>query len=387
MDMRFTEEQQVFRAAIRDFVTREVSRDRVRAADQAARPPLDLYRQVGVAGWLTVGLTELHGGSGTFVDVAILLEELARGSYALASLVSRTIAYANPLLAEHGTSDQRDRYLPLLTSGEFLLSVAMTEPDTGSDAAAITTRAEAVGDELIVTGRKIYSSGAVVADRLLVSVRTDPATVGRDGISLVLVDPRARGVELTPIGFMGNRANPVAEIAFDSVRVPLTDLVGSLGGGWSILTSHLERERISMAAKCVGAMQAVMRDATDWANTRVQFGRPLSKLPVIRHKLADMTSDIYLARLATYHAAGRYTAGDACRLEAFIAKVTATEAYQRTADHALQIMGAFGYSTAADVERHFRDSRSGRIGGGTSEILRTAIGAMAAERQWDQPWW
>lgn len=372
-----------FRKALRAFVTREVPSERAREADRDLEPLLPEYRKVGANGWLSVGAPEDLGGSGDFIDVVTMLEELSYGSYPLASQVGRTVAYAVPVLTEWGSPAARERYLPGLLAGKTMLSLAMTEPDTGSDAGGITTRAEVSSDKLRVSGEKIYSSGGMFADVFLVTVRTDPASEGKQGVSVVLVDADTPGVSRSVIPAMGMRSNAFASVRFDDVVVSRDMLLGELNDGWPVLTGHLERERINIAAKCLGAMRSVLDTAARHSTDRVQFGRTLAKMPVIRHKFADMAMDLYTARLATYRAAGLYARGLPCRAEAFMCKVHATEAYHRMADHGLQIMGALGYTTEANMERHFRDSRSGRIGGGTSEILRTSIGAMVAAGAWN----
>ena len=372
-----------FREAVRSFVAKEIAPERARQADRDLEPLLAEYRRVGANGWLSVGAPEELGGGGDFVDVVTMLEELSYGSYPLASQVGRTVAYAVPVLTEWGTPEARERYLPGLLAGETILSLAMTEPDTGSDAAGITTRAEAGPDGFRVTGEKIYSSGGMFADVFLVTVRTVPGTTDKEGVSVLLVDADTPGVTRSVIPAMGMRSNAFAAVRFDDVVVPADRLLGTLHDGWPVLTGHLERERINIAAKCLGAMRNVLDIAARYSTERVQFGRTLAKMPVIRHKFADMAMDLYTARLATYRAAGLYARGLPCRAEAFMCKVHTTEAYHRMADHGLQVMGALGYTTEADMERHFRDSRSGRIGGGTSEILRTSIGAMVAAGAWN----
>lgn len=372
-----------FRQAVRSFAANEVSAERAREADRTAEPLLREYRQVGKQGWLGVGGPAAYGGAGDFIDAVVLLEELSYGSYPLASLVGRTIAYAVPVVSEWAPQPVQERYLPGLIAGDIILSLAMTEPDTGSDAAGIKTRAERDGDDYVISGEKIYCSGGKFADLFMVTVRTDPRSTGKEGVSTILVDADTPGISVSVIPAMGMRSNAFAAVRFDQVRVPAQHLLGKLNQGWDVLTGHLERERINIAAKCLGAMRNVLDLAARYSNQRVQFGRPLAKMPVIRHKLAEMAMSLYTSKLATYRAASLYARQLPCRAEAFMAKVHTTENYHRMADHGLQIMGALGYTTEADMERHFRDSRSGRIGGGTSEILRTSIGGMVAAGAWN----
>ena len=371
-----TADREALQAEVREFARRELPRDYVRACDRDARAPLDKLRLLGPTGWLGLGLPEQHGGAGDLLDAVIVLDELAYASYALASLVGRVAVYAGHTVAQWGTAAQREALLPEIVAGRFLLSVGMTEPDTGSDATGITTRAERHGDVYIVNVEKIYSSGAAYADRILISARTDPSSHGRDGLSALLVDPRLPGVETEPMEFLGMRANPAYGVRLRDVEVPVQERLGEEHQGWAVFSSHLERERINQAAKCAGAMRAAFDDAATYAGRRHQFGRPIASFQAIQQKIADMAIDCRLAQLSTFDAAARYSAGMPCRLEAMTAKVAATEGYIRVANNALQVMGAFGYSMDSDAQRHFRDSRAGVIGAGTSEILRGAISRL-----------
>jgi len=376
-----SEEQIILRDMVRNFAQRSVDPRRVLEMDAAAKPLLEEYREIGRNGWLAAGGPEAFGGAGSFVDVVILMEEIAKRSLSLSSLVGRTVSYACPTISQWGSRELQEKFIPGLMAGEILLSVTMTEPSTGSDAAGIKTRARRVDGGYVLTGEKLYSSGAGFADIFLVSARTG-ADSAKGGVSVFIVDRNSPGITVSEIHALGQHSNAFASVNYNEVFVPEMNLLGELDGGWNVLSAHLERERISICAKTIGAMHAVLDEATRFAQQRIQFGKPIAAYQAIRHKLSDMATDLYLSRLATYDAAGKYSRGEECKFEAFAGKVFVTEAYQRLASHGVQIMGAQGYTTEAGMERHFRDSKSGTIGGGTSEILRNSIGKMVAAGSW-----
>lgn len=379
----FSEEQKILRDTIRSFIRKSVDPAKVMAFDHDRKPLLDEYRAIAKNGWLCIGGAPQFGGVGNFVDVVILLEEVSKGSHALSCVVGRTVSYACPTIDQWGSPRLKEKYIPGLMAGNVILSVAMTEPSTGSDAAGITTRAEKSAGGFRINGEKIYSSGAEFADIFLVSTRTG-APSEKGGVTTFIVDRHSPGITITPIDALGHHSNAFGAVHFDNVLVPEENILGPFNGGWSVLNAHLERERINIAAKALGGMDASLKEATDFANARIQFGKPIATFQAIRHKLADMATDLHLSRLITYDAAAKYASGKKCRFEAFSAKVFATEAYIRVANHGLQIMGAHGYTARGHAERHVRDSRAGPIGGGTSEIMRNSIGKMVAEDTWFQ---
>lgn len=370
------------RAGIRDFMEAAVSFERVREADEASEPLLVEYRKLASAGWLHVGGPTARGGDGSFSNLVSVLEEVAYKSYCLASLVGRTVAYAVPVIDEWGTEDARSRYVAALMNGEVLMSLAMSEPDFGSDAGGIQLRGKVGSGSLRLNGEKIYCSGGLFADFFLVTVRTDPGTDDRTGITAVLVDRDTPGVTVRPIPAMGLRSNAFSSITFDNVDIDFSQVLGEVNEGWSVISAHLVRERIGLAAKCLGSMRHVFEIATKYSRERVQFGKTLASMPTIRELVASMALDMHNSRLSTYHAATMYQQGKPSRASSTMAKLQASEAYFRASDRAMQILGGFGYTNEAHVERHFRDSRALRIGGGTSEILRIALGSMVAKGQW-----
>jgi alkylation response protein AidB-like acyl-CoA dehydrogenase len=276
-------------------------------------------------------------------------------------------------LITYGAEAQRRKYLPLIAAGKFKSSMSLTEPDADSDAAGIRTRAVRDGDHFIINGAKIFNSQIDLADRTVLVTRTDPSAPPHKGISLFFVDPKSPGVTIERIETLCFRSVGTNRVTYENVRVHQDDLLGTLNGGWKHLMTNLNKERFSLTAQVTGAAQAALDCALKYAQDRVQFGQPIAKFQVIQHKLADMQMAVHAARLLTYDLARRLDAGVDCRKEASSAKGMTSEIYSRVADEGMQILGGYSMTTDFQMERHYRDSRLMRIGGGSSEILRNSI--------------
>jgi len=374
MDFRFTEEQEIFRKAIRGFLKKECTRDYVRECDEKEEYPTVLMDKIAELGWFGLPFPERYGGSGgDIIDVVILFEELGYFMLQVAREMARIIGITGLTILNHGTEKQKEFYIPRISRGELILSFGMTEPNAGSDAVSITTSAIEDGEGFIINGNKVFCSAADYADYIVLVVRTDKSAPRHKGISLFLVDPNAKGVEIRKLRTLGVRSVGTAEVFLSDVRVPKEDLLGSPNKGWDYITETLGRERVSIASICVGAAQSAFDDVLQYAKEREQFGRPLGRFQVIQHKFADMQIDIEAARLFTYRAAYLLREGGVCRKEAAIAKLQASEAYMQTALQGIQIMGGYGYMMEYDMQRHFRDAKLFEIGGGASEIQRNII--------------
>jgi len=373
-DFGFTDDQLLLRDSVRNFVRKEISEDYVRKCDQEKIPPLDLFDKVAAMGWLGAAIPEEYGGSGLgFVELGIIMEELAYGHLELAILVYRAAVHGAASLLTYGSQEQRDKYLPLFAAGKFKSSMSLTEPNAGTDAGAIQTRAVADGDHFIINGQKIFNSQVDLADRTVLVTRTDPDADKHKGMSLFFVDPKSPGVTIERLDTLAFRSVGTNRVTYEDVRVPKEDLLGELNQGWKHLMTNLTKERFSVAVHVTGAAQAALDCAVQYAKDRIQFGKPIGSFQVIQHKLADMQIKVHLSRVMTYDLARRLDAGVDCRTEASAAKVYCCEAYHQVADEGMQVLGGYSMMPDFPMERHYRDSRIMRIGGGSSEVMRTSI--------------
>jgi alkylation response protein AidB-like acyl-CoA dehydrogenase len=374
MDFGFSEEQEQWRKAVREFVRRECPLEYARACDRESRPPESAFRALGKQGWLGVSIPEAAGGSGgDFIDLAILLEELGRGCLDLALWVFRVVTYGGHAIVRHGTPAQQAKFVPAAARGELSMAFALTEPESGSDAAALKTTATRDEEGFILRGQKMFTSGMDVSDVVLLAARTDPQAPKHGGISCFLVDCKSPGITVQRLETLGHRAIATTAVFLDNVRVPRDRLLGPLNGGWPVVTGTLELERLCLSAARTGAAAAAFDDALAYAKSRQQFGRPIGKFQAVSHKLADMQVMLDVSRTLVYRFAWLLGAGKADRRDAAVLKLYTAEAYKAIADHGMQILGGYGYTMDSDMQRHFRDSRLATIGGGTSEIQRNII--------------
>lgn len=361
-----------FVAALREFLTKESPPERVRELDERHEPPLDLLRRLGELGYLSIGLPEAYGGHGDAYDIVCLMEEVGYHSLPLGHLVGRTI-YAMQLLLEFGTDAQRERWIPRLRSGEIVFTVGMTEPDAGSDAAAVKTRAIADGTHYTINGEKVFSSSMGYAGLAMVSTRTKAGSVGREGLTMFFVDPRSRGIECRRLETLGDWSVGTYQVSYTDVQVHRDDIFGELDQGWTVVTGHLARERAFMAARAVGATRRLLDISAKYVCEREQFGHPLADFQVLQHKLADIAIELQMARAGLYALAEGVMQGTATPVDAATVKVFASEMYLRAANHSLQMTGGFGYTREFEAQRHLRDSRIYVVGGGSSEVMRNII--------------
>ncbi len=374
MDFGFSEEQERWREAVREFVRRECPAEYARACDREGRPPVTAFRALAKQGWLGVSIPEAAGGSGgDFVDLAILLEEVGRGCLDLALWVFRVVTYGGHAILRYGTPGQMARFVPAAARGDLSVAFALTEPDSGSDAASLKTAATRDGDAFVLRGQKMFTSGMDVSDVVLLAARTDPAAAKHGGISCFLVDCKTPGIEVQRLETLGHRAIATTVVFLEDVRVPADRLLGPLHGGWPVVTSTLELERLCLSAARTGAAGAAFDDALAYAKGRQQFGRPIGKFQAVAHKLADMQVMLDVSRTLVYRFAWFLGAGRVERRDAAVLKLYTAEAYKAIADHGMQILGGYGYIMDSDMQRHFRDSRLATIGGGTSEIQKNII--------------
>ena len=336
--------------------------------------PWPLVKRMGELGFLGVFVPEELGGAGLdFWAYIALLEEL--GGYAsLRSILSvQQSLVLTPLLA-YGTEAQKARYVPRLARGEILGAFALTEPEAGSDAGSLRTRAYRDGDFYVLEGQKTFISHANVAEVFLIFAKTDPEK-GAKGITCFLVE-RGDGVKTSPLkGKLGLRAADTGMVFLDGVRVPKDRVLGKEGEGFRIALSTLDTGRVSLAAGAVGLMQRALDLSLAYARERKQFGKPLAAFQLIQEHLAAMKLDLEASRLLTYRAAQKKVRGEAYTLEASLAKLFASEAANRVAYRAIQVHGGYGFFEEYEVARLYRDARILTLYEGTSEVQKLIIGA------------
>ncbi|MBI4573152.1 MAG: acyl-CoA dehydrogenase family protein [candidate division NC10 bacterium] len=382
-----TDAHEAIRKAVRDFAAKQVAPIADRHDRENLEIPTDILKGMAELGYFGLTIPEEYGGLGLdYASMAIVAEELSRAWLSVGSVMTRNLITGTLLLA-HGTEEQKRRLLPGIASGDLLTAAAFTEPDAGSDTAAVSTRAVRRGDDYLVTGAKTWCTLANRAHILTLLARTDPDPKKRHrGLSILLVQkepgdgfdpPAIAGEPIATIGYHGMKS---FSLSFDGCRVPARNLIGDTEHrGFYQLMATYESARIQTAARAVGVAQAAYEAALVYARQRVQFGQPISHFQVIRHKLADMATEIEAARQLTYYACAMKDSGRRCDLEAGMAKVFAAEMAERVTSEAMQIHGGYGYSLEYPVQRYWRDARVLRIFEGTSEIQREVIAKRILE--------
>ncbi|MGH8849871.1 MAG: acyl-CoA dehydrogenase family protein [Casimicrobiaceae bacterium] len=376
--MLLNESQQMVRDTLRTFAQQRLA-PFAAAWDRAHTFPRDALRELAALGACGIVVPEAYGGAGLdYVSLAVALEEIAAGDGATSTIVSvQNSVVCGPLLA-FGTTAQKERYLKPLASGASIGCFCLTEPHTGSDAAAITMRAELVhggdGSHYLLNGTKQFITSGKHADVALVFAMTD-RSAGKKGISAFIVDTDTPGYDATRVeDKLGQRASDTAQIVFRDCRVPAANLLGREGEGYRIALANLEAGRIGIAAQAVGMARAAFEAALSYARERTSFGKPIAEHQAVNFRLADMGTQIEAARQLTWHAAALRDAGQPCLKEASMAKLFASEMAERVCSDAIQIHGGYGYVTDFPVERIYRDVRVCQIYEGTSDIQRLVIG-------------
>jgi len=360
------------RNTARRFAEAEIA-PRAAELDETEAFPHDIYAALARLGLLGITVPEAMGGAQAGVAAyAVVMEELSRGYASVADQVGLVELVAT-LLAEHGTPAQRAEWLAPLLRYERSCAYALTEAEAGSDLAALRTTAVRDGDGWRLNGTKMWIHMAPRADFAAVLARTDPAA-GHRGMSILLVDLHARGVErLRAEHKMGQRASPVGGLRFDDVRLPAEALLGPEGRGFHMMMSVLDKGRIGIAALALGILQRALEESVTYAKTRVQFGRPIAEQQTIRFMIADMAKDAHAARLMVRHAAELQDAGRRTTLEASMAKCFASDAAVARSADAVQIHGGSGYIRGVTVERLYRDAKITQIYEGTNQIQRVIM--------------
>lgn len=374
MDFGLTDEQEMLRDTARSFVARHCPPERAKQWDEDGTYPAELVEAMGDMGWFGLPFPEEWGGSGGGpVELTILAEELGRSSLDIAMSYIGTFI-PGLTIYKWGDDAMKERHREGMLSGRQRFVVAMSEPDAGSDTASLRTTAELRGDHFVVNGEKMWCTGAGLPGALVAMyVRTDPAAPKHAGLSLLLVDPRADGVEVRRTPTLARHILGTNEIYLHDVVVPAGNLVGPLNGGWQVMLSGIELERTIMSGGYVGVSQATLDDAVRYSLEREQFGRPVGTFQAIAHQLADLQVEIDAARLLAYRAAWLLANGLPCSREGAMAKLKGSETYVDVARWGMQVLAGHGFATESVMSFRWRESIVATISGGTSQIQRNAI--------------
>ena len=372
MDFALTDEQREIQALARE-VAREEIEPHAAEWDREHSFPRRLYARLAELGLMGVCVPEEYGGAGAdFVAYVLVLEELSRADAGVAVTVAvHTSAATLPILM-FGTDEQKARFVPPLARGEGIGAFALTEPDSGSDAAALRTRAERDGEDWVIDGRKQWITNGGLGGTILLFARTDPDTPGASGVSAFVVDSDA--VETAESGEkMGLHSSVTVDLTLDAVRVGVDRLLHEEGKGFTVAMATLDGGRIGIAAQALGIAQAAYDAARAYALERRQFGKRIGEFQAIQWKLADMSTQIDAARMLVYRAAWLKQQGLPHTEEGAKAKLFASEVARRQTGEAIQVLGGYGYTKEFPVERYYRDAKITEIYEGTSEIQRLVI--------------
>ena len=373
MDFEFSEEHKMLREAIRGFAEKEIA-PLVDESEAKEKFPKELFSKMGKLGYLCLSYPAKYGaGDMGMIGECIAIEELARVSVGIAAgLMAQGGISTSPIL-EHGTEEQKQKYLVPAIKGQKIGAFGLTEPNAGSDAAALESTAVRKDDKYIINGNKIYISNGPICDFVLVAAYTDKSLGASRGISAFIVDSDTPGFTRTKMEKFCMRATDTAELFFEDCAVPAENLVGEEGRGFIYVMECLDAGRISHSATSIGLAQAAYEAALDYAQQRVQFGQPIYKFQANGFKLARMAMEIEAARWLMYRAAWLYDQGARRLKEAAMTKLFASEVAVRVTSDAMQIHGGVALMSDSPVQRYFRDSRRTTITEGTSEIQEIVI--------------
>jgi alkylation response protein AidB-like acyl-CoA dehydrogenase len=372
----YTQEHEDFRSTVREFLEREVvpHHDQWEKDGQVSR---EVWTKAGAQGLLCFDVDEEYGGAGVkdFRYNMVVAEEISRvGASGLGFPVHTDVIV--PYISSLGTDEQKRRWLPGVVSGELISAIAMTEPGAGSDLQGVRTSAVDKGDHYVLNGSKTFISNGIMSDLVIVVARTNPEA-GHQGISLLVVergmDGFERGRNLEKVGL---KAQDTAELFFDNVHVPKENLLGEEGSGFISLMTNLPQERVSIAAIAVAACEHILQLCLDYAKEREAFGRPIGKFQHNRFLLAEMATEVHIARVFVNDCVLKLNAGEVDTALASMAKWWTTELQKKLVDQAVQLHGGYGYMLEYPVARAFVDSRIQTIYGGTTEVQKEIIGRM-----------
>jgi alkylation response protein AidB-like acyl-CoA dehydrogenase len=371
--MVLTEQQEMIRESAARFAAERLAPNS-RTWEAAGAVELEALHEMGALGFMGMTVLEAYGGAGLdYVSYALALIEIAAGDGAVSTIMSVNNAPVCAILQSAASDALRARYLKPLAAGEMIGAFALTEPQAGSDASNLQTRAIRTKDGYSITGTKQFITSGEIAGAVIVFAVTDPSA-GKRGISAFVVPAGTPGMKVASLEHkMGQEASDTAALSFDAALVPADHLIGKEGEGYRIALANLEAGRIGIAAQCVGMARAALDQAIGYAKERVAFGTTISNHQAVAFRLADMATQLHAATTMVLEAAALRDAGRPCVKEACMAKLFASEAAERICSDAIQIFGGYGYSRELPVEKIYRDVRVAQIYEGTSDVQRILI--------------
>lgn len=381
----FTEEHELFRASFRDFLNKEVV-PHIEKWEKSGTIERFIWKKVGDMGFFGINYPEAYGGLNLdLFYTVVFLEELQKvNSSGFAAAMWAHAYLAMTHLNAEGDERIKQQYLVPSIAGDLIGALCITEPFGGSDVAGMRTTAIKKGDKYVINGSKTFITNGVYADYYVVAAKTDP-TQGNKGISIFLVDKNTEGVSATKLDKLGWRASDTAEIAFDNVEIPLENLMGEEGKGFSYIMQHFALERLIMAINAHARAEYAINYTLEYMSQREAFGKTIDKFQALRHKIVEHATDVEHCKVFNYAATSRLNNGEYVVKEATMAKLKSTKIADETIYTCLQMLGGYGYMEEYPLARLYRDSRLGPIGGGTSEILKEILSKMIIDNKNYEP--
>jgi len=367
-------ERQQVRETLRSFFTAEAPSSLIAELDASQTYPAEILARMAELGLWGIAVPEQYGGSYADAETrCVVVEEVQRAGACLGYAFIPTALFCAEAIGRFATEELRDRLLPELAAGRLRMAMSLSEPDCGSDLMGLSTRGTIDGEDLVIRGQKIFTTGADAAELILTLVRTQPEGPPRGALTFVLIPREAPGVSVVPLRKLAGQGTHTCEIFLDDVRVPLSEVVGEIDGGAGIVMDLLDADRVYTAAQSLGIAQGAFDLALDYARQRRQFGQAIIDFQAIGHMLADMSIMIASARLLTGEAAMMLDRGERCTGAAAMAKIAASEAGTQCALNGMQILGGYSYMVEYGMERYLREAKIQEIFGGTNQILRNVL--------------
>lgn len=372
MDFQFNDEQRMWFETTQAFMEKEVGREYTREHDASRQFPDEVYQKMADMGWLGLLTPEELGGMKCDpVMFAIFCEAIGKYSLDTAACIMTSMFTANNII-NHGTAKMKESLIPAYLAGKHKFAISISEPQSGSDAAAVRTKAEKVGNEWVLNGNKVWCSGAHIPDTsIILLARTSEDRY--NGLSLFLVPNDTKGLIIKKMDTIVRKSLGTTEFFLDNLRIPEENLIGELGKGWQYIGEHLDYERLSIAASQVGNARTALDDTIAYTKDRTAFGKPLSSFQVLKHRMAENEIEINAARLMVYSAACKMSRGEKASKEVSMAKVFSADVLFKTAFNGMQALGGYAQLPEYDMERYFREAKHGMVGGGTREIQCSII--------------
>lgn len=379
--MYFTEEHQLFRESLKDFLQKEVVPN-IEQWEETGTIDTSIWQKFGEMGFFGLTTPEEVGGLGLdLFYTVVLLEELQKiNSGGFAAAIWAHVYLAMTHLNKNGSSYQKDKYLKPSVKGELVGCLGVSEPFGGSDVAGMRTTAIRQGENYIVNGSKTFITNGVYADYVILAAKTNPE-LGNKGISILIVDLKSEGVSANKLNKLGWKASDTAELAFDNVVVPAANLMGAEGNGFTFIMEAFALERLIMGVNAHARAEFALDYARNYMSERETFGKTIDKYQALRHRFVDLYSDMEICRQYNYYVVDRMDKGEYVVKEATISKLKSTKMADEVIYSCLQFLGGYGYMEDYPMARMFRDSRLGPIGGGTSEILREIIAKIVIDKK------